>query len=36
MSDTKPWAFDESLQPQAEDLDFDLAPVLDAVVLLRA
>ena len=36
MSDTKPWAFDESLQPRAEDLDFDLAQVLDAVVLLRA
>jgi len=36
MSDTKSWAFDESLQPRAEELDFDLAPVLDAVVLLRA
>jgi S1-C subfamily serine protease len=36
MSDTKSWAFDESLQPRAEELAFDLAPVLDAVVLLRA
>ena len=36
MSDTKPWAFDESLQPREEELGFDLAPVLDAVVLLRA
>ena len=36
MSDMKPWAFDESLQPRAEELGFDLDPVLDAVVLLRA
>jgi S1-C subfamily serine protease len=36
MSETNPWAFDESLQPRAEELDFDLARVLDAVVLLRA
>ena len=36
MSETKLWAFDESLQPRAEELDFDLAQVLDAVVLLRA
>ena len=36
MSDTRQWAFDESLQPRAEDLAFDLAPVLDAVVLLHA
>lgn len=36
MSDIKPWAFDESLQPRAEELDFDLASALDAVVLLRA
>jgi S1-C subfamily serine protease len=35
MSDTKPWAFDESLQPRAEQLGFDLAPLLDAMVLLR-
>ena len=32
----KPWAFDESLQPRAEEVAFDLAQVLDAVVLLRA
>jgi S1-C subfamily serine protease len=36
MSETNPWAFDESLQPRAEELDFDLARALDAVVLLRA
>ena len=36
MSDSKPWAFDESLQPRKEELDFDLEQVLDAVVLLRA
>jgi S1-C subfamily serine protease len=36
MSDTKPWAFDESLQPREEELGFDLAQALDAVVLLRA
>ena len=36
MSETKPWAFEDSLQPRAEELGFDLAQVLDAVVLLRA
>ena len=36
MSDTNQWAFDESLQPRAEDLGFDLAQALEAVVLLRA
>ena len=36
MSDTDPWAFDESLQPRAEDLAFDLARALDAVVLVHA
>ena len=36
MSDSKPWAFDESLQPREEDLGFDLAPALDAVVQLQA
>lgn len=36
MPDMKPWAFEESLQPRDEEVDFDLAPVLDAVVLLRA
>ena len=36
MTDTKPWAFDASLQPRPEELDFDLGPAMDAVVLLRA
>jgi S1-C subfamily serine protease len=36
MSDTKPWAFDDSLQPRDEEVGFDLAQVLDAVVLLRS
>jgi len=36
MSDTKPWAFEESLQPREEEVGFDLAQALDAVVLLRA
>jgi len=36
MSDTSTWAFDESLQPREEEVDFDLAQALDAVVLLRA
>ncbi len=36
MSDTKSWTFDESLQPREEELSFDLAQALDAVVLLRA
>ena len=36
MSDTNPWAFDESLQPREDEVGFDLAQALDAVVLLRA
>ena len=36
MADSKPWAFDESLQPREDEVGFDLARVLDAVVLLRA
>ncbi len=36
MSDTNSWAFDESLQPREEEVGFDLARALDAVVLLRA
>ncbi len=36
MSEMKPWSFDETLQPQAADVAFDLARALDAVVLLRA
>ena len=27
MADTKPWAFDESLQPREDEVDFDLAQV---------
>lgn len=36
MSETKTWAFDESLQPNEDEVGFDLARVLDSVVLLRA
>jgi len=36
MSDMKLWSFDESLQPREDELGFDLAQALDAVVLLRA
>jgi S1-C subfamily serine protease len=36
MSDTKSWAFETSLQPKEDEVGFDLARVLDAVVLLRA
>jgi S1-C subfamily serine protease len=36
MSDERHWAFPPDLQPQQRDLGFDLAPVLDAVVGLRA
>jgi S1-C subfamily serine protease len=36
MSDNKPWAFDESLQPRADEVGFDLPRAMDAVVLLRA
>ncbi len=36
MPDVKPWAFDESLQPREDEVRFDLAQALDAVVLLRA
>jgi len=35
-SKSKPWAFPESLQPAADDVAFDLARALDAVVLVRA
>lgn len=35
MADTKPWAFDESLQPRDEDLSFDLEQSLESMVLLR-
>lgn len=30
------WAFPTALQPDPDELDFDLEPVLDAVVMLRA
>jgi S1-C subfamily serine protease len=36
MSDITPWAFDESLQPSEDDVEFDLALALDAMVLLRS
>jgi S1-C subfamily serine protease len=36
MADENSWAFDESLQPRDEEVEFDLAQALDAVVLLRA
>jgi len=36
MSETKPWAFEDSLQPSAEKAGFDLARAMDAMVLLRA
>ncbi len=36
MPDTNTWAFDESLQPREDEVAFDLALALDAVVLLRS
>ena len=36
MADSKPWAFDESLRPREDEVRFDLAQALDAMVLLRA
>jgi S1-C subfamily serine protease len=36
MSDAKPWAFEDSLQPREDEVDFDLGRVLDSVVLLRS
>jgi S1-C subfamily serine protease len=36
MPETTHWAFPEHLQPKPEELDFDLAAVLEAVVMLRA
>ena len=36
MSDPQQWAFPESLQPKADETQFDLARALDAVVLVRA
>ena len=36
MSEFQQWAFPESLQPKADETQFDLARSLDAVVLVRA
>lgn len=36
MSDTTQWSFREELQPREDDVDFELQPLLDAVVALRA
>src|SRR3977135_1830808 len=36
MSDPQQWAFPESLQPKADETQFDLARALDALVLVRA
>lgn len=36
MSEIQQWAFRESLQPQADETEFDLARALDAMVLVRA
>ena len=36
MSEPQQWAFLESLQPKADETQFDLARALDAVVLVRA
>jgi S1-C subfamily serine protease len=36
MTDAEHWAFPESLQPKAEQTQFDLERALDAVVMLRA
>ncbi|HYC47844.1 MAG TPA: S1C family serine protease [Burkholderiales bacterium] len=35
MSDTQGWAFQESLQPKAEETQFDLARAFNAMVLVR-
>ena len=35
MSEPQQWAFPDSLQPKADEIQFDLARALDAVVLLR-
>jgi S1-C subfamily serine protease len=36
MSESNEWAFPEALQPKPSELNFDLDPLLDAVVSLRA
>src|SRR6185295_13135164 len=35
MSEAQQWAFPEALQPKPEDTQFDLARILDSVVLVR-
>jgi S1-C subfamily serine protease len=36
MSEPQQWAFQEALQPKADEIHFDLARALDAMVLVRA
>lgn len=36
MAETQQWAFPESVQPKADETQFDLARALDAMVLVRA
>ena len=36
MSEPQQWAFQDSLQPKADETEFDLARALDAMVLVRA
>ncbi|MCC6531669.1 MAG: serine protease [Burkholderiales bacterium] len=36
MAKTQQWAFPDALQPRAEDVQFDLAGALDAIVMVRA
>ena len=36
MSDTEEWSFPKNLQPNTEDVSFELDAVLDAVVNVRA
>jgi S1-C subfamily serine protease len=36
MSETQQWAFQEALQPKADETQFDLSRALDAMVLVRA
>jgi S1-C subfamily serine protease len=36
MSDTTQWSFREEMQPREDDVEFELQPLLEAVVALRA
>ncbi|MGZ5164688.1 MAG: hypothetical protein ACXWIT_30080, partial [Burkholderiales bacterium] len=36
MSEPQQWAFQEALQPKADETQFDLTRALDAMVLVRA